>query len=78
MAGDQRLGRVGQFQRDLLVLQPSDQPLQLNLDDVFQLLVVQPVEDDDFIDPIQEFRPEMLPQRIQDQAASVLRTTPPP
>ena len=45
---------------------------ELDLDDLLQVLVAQPIEDDDLVDAIQKLRPEMLAQRVHHQARAVL------
>ena len=54
-----------QFERDLPFGQSLPQVLKLNLDDLFEVVSVQTVEHYDFIDPIQKFRSEFVPQGIQ-------------
>ena len=59
-ARDECLGGIGQLERDLLLLEPFRQAAELDLDDLLQVVLVQPIEDDDFVDAVQKFRPEML------------------
>ena len=74
-ARDQCLGGIGQLERDLLLLETFRQAAQLDLDDLLQVLLVQPVEDDDLVDAIQKLRPEMLRATLPSPAATGLRST---
>ena len=49
-AREQLFGRVGKLQRDLLLLEPFRQTFQLDLDDLFQIILAQSIEDDDLVD----------------------------
>ena len=43
----------------------SPQPLELDLDDLLELRLGQGVEDDDLVHPVEELRPEVLPQLLE-------------
>jgi hypothetical protein len=49
---------VGQFQRQAAFSEPVAQPPELDLDDLVQLLVLERLELDDLVDPVQELGPE--------------------
>src|SRR5882757_6630897 len=46
----------------MALFQPPAQAGKLYLDDLFQLLLAQRMEDDDLVQPVQKLRPEGLPQ----------------
>ena len=50
-----------------LIIKPPDEALQLDLDDLLQIFVVQPIENDDLIHAVQELGSEMLPQCFHHQ-----------
>ncbi len=62
------LGRVGQLDVNLPILEPLQQAAKLDVDDLLQVLEAERVEEDDLVDPVQELRPEVLPQRLHHRA----------
>ncbi len=56
----------GELDFDFPVGQSLHQPSQLDIDDLLDVIARQGVEEDDFVDAIEEFRPEVLPQGIRD------------
>ena len=44
----------------------------MNLDDLLQVILFEPVEDDDVVHAVQKFGPEMRAQRVHDQPAAIL------
>src|SRR5688572_7231654 len=56
------LGRIRQLDLDLTVRQTLHQSTQLDVDDLLDVLSRERVEEDDLVDTVQEFGPEMLPQ----------------
>src|SRR5207237_977545 len=67
-----RPGGVGQFQRDLPLRQPLSQAAELDFDDLLQLGLVQGVEDDHLVDPVEKLRPEVSPHLLQHRVAEFL------
>src|SRR6516162_6373812 len=59
---DQILRAIGQLHSDLPILQPLDQPAQLDVDDVPHLVASQRMEDDDLVHAVDELGPEMPPE----------------
>ena len=75
--GDQQiLGAVGQLDVDLAILEPLHQAAQLDVDDRPHLLAAERVEEDDLVDPVEELRPEVRAQRLDDLRAARLRRAP--
>jgi len=62
LVGQQRLGCVGNLQSHFSACQVLAQPFELDLDDGFDFLAAKTIEDDDFIDPVQELRFEGVTQ----------------
>src|SRR5262249_4152524 len=53
------------LQMDLAIFQPLVELSYLNIDNLLQLIGCQSVEDDSFIDTVEELRTEVLPQRLE-------------
>jgi len=70
---DEVLGGVGQLDMNLAFLEPLEQVPHLDVDDFLHVLEPKRVEEDDFVDPVQELRPEVLPQRFRDLSPDALR-----
>src|SRR5882757_11020369 len=64
-------GSVREFDRDLTVGEQTAHVLQAQLDDLDQLFFAERAEDDDVVNTIQELRPEMPMQCVQDLLASL-------
>ena len=60
--------RRRQLEREVLLGQPPLEAGEQQVDDPLQLGVGQGVEDDDLVDPVEELRPELGPQRVGDLA----------
>ena len=66
----QPIARTGlERERDLALVQQLLQPLHLDVDDAPHLRLLEPVEQDDLVDPVQEFRPERRPHDGHDLIA---------
>src|SRR6185437_12494470 len=63
-ADDETLRRLGQLDVDLAILEPLQQALHLDIDDLLHMLQAERMEEDNFVHAVQELRPEMLSQRI--------------
>ena len=59
LVGQQGLGLAGDLHTDLAVGQPPPEKLHLQVDDAQDGILLQRPEDDDFVDAVQEFGPEM-------------------
>ena len=57
------------FDIDALAMRRATHAFELQLDDVADLPALQRMEDDDFIDPVDEFGPEMAAHDVHDLAA---------
>src|SRR5262245_10729794 len=57
--------RVGEVHRDLPIGQPLQQTPELDVHNLLDVLARQRVEEEDLVDPVQEFGPEMIAQRLQ-------------
>ena len=66
LPGDEVLGLVVEHHGQIAVAQPLPQALQLDVHDLAQRCLIQPMEDDGLIHPIQELRPEMGMQGLHD------------
>src|SRR5262249_46966734 len=64
LACQEFLCRIGELERDLLLLEPFGQAAELDLNDLFQVVLTEPIENDDFIDAIEKFWTEMGAQRV--------------
>src|SRR5688572_8618533 len=65
--GDDELARrFGQLDMDLAILEPLQQAAELNVDDLLHMIEPERVEEDDLVNPVDEFRPEVLAQRLRD------------
>src|SRR5688572_23620833 len=63
--GGEHLARLRrELERELSVSEKLLELLELQLDDVLDLLLAERSEDDDVVDTVEEFRTEMLPQRV--------------
>src|SRR5438067_8877066 len=51
-AGKQRFRRIGKIERDLLLFESFGQTTELNLDNLFQVILGQPIENDNLIHSI--------------------------
>ncbi len=60
-----RFAASDKFERDTAFGEPAAQPFELNVDDLFELLFVERVEDDDFVDAIEELGAEVLAQFVE-------------
>src|SRR5258708_26045289 len=69
---DGRLGGRGELDVDLPLLEPLRERLELELDDRFELLLGEAVEDHGLVDPVEELRPELPAQRVHDVLAHEL------
>src|SRR5438874_11552818 len=67
-ARQQFLSRVGELEGNLLLLETLRQATELDLHNLFQVVLTEPVENDDFIDAIEKLRAEMRAQGIRDKA----------
>src|SRR5688572_7009153 len=56
--------RVTELDRDFAVTQPLEQAAQLDFDDLANVFLLERVEEHDFVDAVDELRPEMGPQRL--------------
>src|SRR5215208_4235159 len=61
---NERLGRGRHIQREVPLRQHTVQPLQLQVDDVHQILATELTEHDNIVYPIEELRPEMIPELV--------------
>lgn len=52
LASEERLGFVRERDAQVLLFQPIQEPLELDIHDAAELHVVEAVEDDDFVDPV--------------------------
>nr|ADI18604.1 hypothetical protein [uncultured Rhodospirillales bacterium HF4000_24M03] len=59
-----RRRRAIEFERDIAAVEQGAQPVELNIDDRFHMRPGQPVEQQDFIQPVEEFRPEGSPHNV--------------
>src|SRR5207248_1787215 len=59
------LGGVGQLDANMAIFQAAAQAAQLNLHDLLQMLFTQGVEDNDFVDAVEELGAEMMAQFVQ-------------
>src|SRR5690606_27481335 len=71
--GQELLGFWRQFQRQPAVGQQTIQTLQLNVDNSHDVFLRQAVEDDDLVQPVQEFGPEEVIQLGHDRTANGVR-----
>src|SRR2546428_9632258 len=67
-AGKELFSRIRQVERDLLLLEPFRQSGQLDFNDLLQIILAQPIEDDDLVDAVKKFGTEMRAQRVHDQS----------
>src|ERR1700751_2304496 len=58
------LSTIFEYQLQALLLEPSQHARQLDIDNLGQFMFGQPIENDDLVDPIQEFRSEMVAKRL--------------
>src|SRR5215510_6471276 len=63
---------VGQLQFDVAVGQALSQPVELYLDDLFQMFFRQRVEDDDLVHAIQKFGPEIMAHLFKNRVLHTL------
>src|SRR5207247_4710270 len=66
---DERLPVVGKVERDLPLEEPLRKDLRLLLNDLHEMLRHEILEDDDFVDSIEELRAELTAERIHDALA---------
>src|SRR2546426_12027480 len=69
-AREQFLGGIGQLEGDLLLLETLRQAAKLDLHNLFQIVLAEPVENDDFIDAIEKLGSEMRAQRVCHQSSA--------
>src|SRR5882757_10183211 len=67
-ARKQFLGRIRQLEGDLLLLETLRQAAKLDLNNLFQVVLTEPVENDDFIHAIEKLWAEMRAQRVGDES----------
>src|SRR5882724_12496100 len=63
-AREQFLGRIGEFQCDLLLLKALRQTAKLDFDDFLQIVLGQPIENDDLINAVEKLGTEMCAQCV--------------
>src|SRR3546814_7101698 len=64
-------GGVVQLDGDLAIRQQLAQPPELDIDDALHLVAAEPVEDQDLVEAVQEFRPEVAADRSEEHTSEL-------
>src|SRR5882724_1838744 len=67
-AREQFLGRIGEFQCDLLLLKALRKAAELDFDDFLQIVFRETIENNDLINAVKELWTEMRAQCVHDQS----------
>lgn len=62
---NQSCGFIGELEFQFAVAQSLTDALELDVDDAFEIILLQPVEDDDFINSVEELRAEVTAESIE-------------
>jgi hypothetical protein len=57
-------GGIGELEGDVAVGQPGAQAAKLDLDDFLELVFIEAMENDDFVDAVEEFGAEVIAQAL--------------